>query len=104
MPLRILLIEPDATLKKDLALVLQSTGGYEVETLDSPQQATPLLISRPFAVLLGKQPALSNMPASMLKIGYGTYRSPPPEHCLGWIEHWQPLPGFAERVRLLLEG
>lgn len=104
MPLRILLIEPDALLQRELTLVLQCTGGYEVEPRSCVEQALSLLMSRPFALLLARQSVLSRMPASMVKIGYGHLQLPMPEHCLGWIEPLPPLPAFAERVRNLLEG
>ncbi|WP_102797645.1 response regulator [Bowmanella denitrificans] len=101
--MRILLIEQQARLRKDLTLVLQSTGGFDVMDFATPEQAVVAMIARPFDVLLGGQQVLATMPASITKIGYGAAPDTLPEHCLGWVANWQPLPGFAEQVRRLLQ-
>ena len=100
----ILLIESDSALRRDLSLVLESTGGYQVKALSSTEKAVPWLLSKHFDVAVGKSPALTRMPVELPKIGYGHRPDRLPQNCLGWIDKLTPLPAFAEQVRQLLLG
>jgi DNA-binding NarL/FixJ family response regulator len=99
--MRILLIEADRLLCQQLALVLQSGGGYKVTQMSSVQQAIPLLLSQQFDLAVGRAAVLSQLPVQLTKIGFATEPDEKPPRCLGWIGSVQPLPGFAEQVRQL---
>lgn len=99
--MRILLIEADTSLLRQLALVLQSGGGYKVTQVSSLRQAIALLLSQQFELAIGRASALSQLPVQLARIGYGPPPSEKPPRCLGWIDTETPLPGFAEQVRQL---
>lgn len=97
--MRILLIEADSTFCRQLALVLQSGGGYQVTQVPSPQQAVSVLLSQEFDLALGTAEVMAYLPVQLSKIGYGPAPAVPPARCLGWIDSVSPLPGVAEQVR-----
>lgn len=99
--MRILLIEADRWLCQQLALVLQSGGGYSVTQTSSAQQAVPLLLSQQFELAIGRAAVLSQLPVQLTKVGFGAKPNEKPARCLGWIDSVTPLPGFAEQVRQL---
>ena len=99
--MRLLLIEADRQLCQQLALVLQSGGGYKVTQVSSAQQAVPLLLSQQFDLAVGRAAALCQLPVQLTRIGFGARPDEKPPRCLGWIDSVMPLPGFAEQVRQL---
>lgn len=101
MSLSILLIEADSARRRDLALVLETTGGYRVTALPSAEKAVPLLLSAHFDLVVGQSRVLAQMPVDLHKIGYGPRPDIPPPSCLGWVDKLAPLPAFAEQVRQL---
>lgn len=99
--MQILLIEADAQLRQQLALVLESGGGYGVTPVASAQQAVPLLLSQPFDLAIGRAVCQDQLPVQLARIGFGPAPEEFPRHCLGWVDSVTPLPGFAEQVRQL---